>query len=904
MSFRYEIRSARHLGELAKAELPDGVTASSARASQHRDLYLDTPDDALRKRNIVCRLRLRSDDTRSLSLCIGGDVANAATRFDSETRWIDIASVVAEKTEAARRLSALINPSLLVVRTELEVERLTRISGANWLGRPRIEIHYDSAIIRRNMSSAKLFQLCIHNLRASEPDVASLALALEREHDLRRATEGTLDRADLLLRWKASSARSAGTAEEARETHSRRNESRGEFLNPELSLLAFQSRVLAIAEDDKTPLAERLKFLGIVSSNVDEFFMIRMAGLRRAAREQYEEQCDDGLTYGEQLRLIRQRVAEITRRQSDCAAKCLSALAASGPRIVQWSDLSRIEQNTLRDECREQIHPALTPMAMTLSPGHPLPHLPNLTLALAVLQRDPETRTLHLAELELPSDSPRFLKVPGRERAFIALEELVKSNIDLVYPNGVEGVYAFRVTRGGELALDEESMEDLIEAVDQATRKRAYNPAVRVEVEHTMPAFARDLMLNNLRREESGEGIGLDAGDIHDVNGLLDLRSLGSLDLPEDAALTFPAFKPSEPEFDGSILDRIGAGDLLFHHPFESFDSTVVRFLRDAADDPDVTAMKITLYRIGNSSGIVDALIDGAKQGKKVVAFVELKARFDEGHNVGWARKLEKAGGHVVSGLVGLKTHAKAALVIRRENGRLRSYAHVGTGNYNSRSAREYTDLSLFSARESLTGDIADLFNALTGGSLPPTGLSRGSLVAPHQMKDALIARIEREAANARGGLPASITAKMNGLSDASVVRALVQASNDGARVDIICRSICTLRPGALGLSEKVRVVSVVGRLLEHSRVYRFENGGNPEYFIGSADLRPRNLGRRVELLAPVTAQAHCDLLGQTLDLYMNDPTGWDLGPTGEYKQRSAAGDAAQTALMDMTTRG
>jgi hypothetical protein len=437
LTFRYEIRSARHLGELARTELPNGVVASSATASQHRDLYLDTPDDALRKRNIVCRLRLRSDDTRSLSLSIGGDVANPATRYDSEVRSIDIASVVAEKSEAARRLSALVNPALLVVRTELEVERLTRTSGSNWLGRPRIEIHYDSAVVRQNQSSAKLFQLCVHNLRASEPDVAALATAIEREHDLRRATEGTRDRAELLLRWKASPARAAVNGEEPAESHSRRKESRGEFLNPELSLLSFQSRVLAIAEDERTPLAERLKFLGIVSANVDEFFMIRMAGLRRAAREQYEEQCDDGLTYGEQLRLIRERVADITKRQSACAAKCLAALSMTGPRIVQWSELSRIEKNTLRDECREQIHPALTPMAMTLSPGHPLPHLPNLTLALAVVQRDPETRRLHLAELELPSDSPRFLRVPGREGAFIALEELVKSNIDLVYPGGV-----------------------------------------------------------------------------------------------------------------------------------------------------------------------------------------------------------------------------------------------------------------------------------------------------------------------------------------------------------------------------------------------------------------------------------------------------------------------------------
>jgi len=362
--------------------------------------------------------------------------------------------------------------------------------------------------------------------------------------------------------------------------------------------------------------------------------------------------------------------------------------------------------------------------------------------------------------------------------------------------------------------------------------------------------------------------------------------------------LNFPKFSSREPQFNGSILDTISERDLLFHHPFESFDATVVKLLRDAADDPDVTTLKITLYRIGNSSKIAEALIDAAKNGKKVVAFIELKARFDEGRNVGWARKLEKAGGHVVSGLVGFKNHAKACLVIRREKGRLRSYAHVGTGNYNSRTAREYTDISFFSARESVTADVADLFNALTGGSLPPTGLSRGALVAPHQMKDSLIARIEREAAHARAGKPARITAKMNGLSDSAVVRALVRASNDGVKVDIVCRGICTLRPKVPGVSDNIRVISVVGRFLEHSRIYRFENAGSPEYFIGSADLRPRNLSRRVELLAPVSDPEHHRALEKTLSLYVEDPTGWELNADGSYTQRKSAGLSAQSSLM------
>jgi polyphosphate kinase len=390
----------------------------------------------------------------------------------------------------------------------------------------------------------------------------------------------------------------------------------------------------------------------------------------------------------------------------------------------------------------------------------------------------------------------------------------------------------------------------------------------------------------------------LDASDIHEMDGLLDLRCLMALDLPRVETLSFGKFEPVEPQIPGSILDAIAENDLLFHHPFDSFDATVVRFLRDAADDPDVSTIKITLYRIGNSSKVADALIDAARNGKKVVAFIELKARFDEGRNVGWARKLEKAGGHVVSGLVGFKNHAKVALVTRRENGKPRSYVHVGTGNYNSRTAREYTDLSLLSAREAVTADVADLFNALTGGSLPPSGLSRGSLVAPYQMKDALIALIEREASHARAGKVTGITAKMNGLSDAAVVRALVHASNDGVPVDIVCRGICTLRAGVAGVSERIRVVSVVGRFLEHSRIYRFENAGAPEYFIGSADLRPRNLTRRVELLARVQDPVHQSELGRVLQLYVNDPTGWELAPNGAYHRRNARGEGAQQVLL------
>jgi polyphosphate kinase len=342
----------------------------------------------------------------------------------------------------------------------------------------------------------------------------------------------------------------------------------------------------------------------------------------------------------------------------------------------------------------------------------------------------------------------------------------------------------------------------------------------------------------------------------------------------------------------------IGTADLMYHHPFDSFDQTVVKLIRDASVDPDVTTIKITLYRVGDPSEVVEALLAAARNDKRVVAFVELKARFDEVHNVTWARRLEKAGGHVISGFVGYKNHAKVALVVRRENGKLRSYVHIGTGNYNTKSGREYTDLSLFSSREALTADAAELFNALTGESLPPAGLTHGALAAPTQMVDAIIAMIDREASNARAGKPSGFSAKLNGLSDAEVVRALVNAAKDGVKIDLVVRGICTLRPGIPGRSENIRVVSCVGRLLEHSRIYRFENAGSPVHYIGSADLRPRNLRHRVELLVPVVDAAQKAQLDDILGLYLEDPHGWELRSSGEYVQRAQGGSGAQEELI------
>ncbi len=879
-SFRYELRSPGHLEELASSRLPDGIPATDAHPSQHRDVYLDTEDDTLRRREIVCRFRLGADDSRLLSLRIGSGDDDSEVRVDSPVQSPEPAAAALENTEAGRRLRALVNPELLAQRLDLEVERLTRTADFNWLRQPRVELHYDRITARQGSSSRRFYQLCIHGKGRKTAPVERLARGLEREHHLRRVPVGLRDRAELLLRWKGSDDKQEGpTSPRAvhRSSQEGPDDKIAEFLNPELSLLAFQSRVLSLAEDPRTPLGERLKFISIVSSNLDEFFMVRMAGLREKAREQREEQCDDGLTRGEQVELIGESVADIMERQAQCAKDCLSELAKIGIQLTRWRDIDESPRAALRAECKEQIRPALMPMAMTLSPGHPVPHLPHLTLALAVVLRDSEDGRLHLAEIELPSDAPRFLEVPGTAGTFIAMEEIVRSNIDMVFPpERVADVHVFRVTRGGDLDLDERGADDLVDAVADAAGRRLTNPAVRVEVERGMPGFVRNLVLESLGREAAAKEAGLGPADIDEVDGLLDLRCLAKLELPDDPGLRYEPFSAAEPipEIE-SVLNAMKDGDILCHHPFDSFEATVVKLVRDASVDPDVTTIKITLYRVGDPSAVVEALLAAARNGKRVVAFVELKARFDEVHNVAWA-----------------------TLIVRKEDGRLRSYAHVGTGNYNTKSGREYTDLSLFSVRESLTTDVSDLFNALTGESLPPTGLTHGALVAPTQMVDSIVAMIDREAANARAGRPAQISAKVNGLSDADVVRALLRAASDGVTIDLVVRGICTLRPGIPGRSERIRIVSVVGRLLEHSRIYRFENAGEPVYFIGSADLRPRNLRHRVELLVPIMDQRHQGQLDQILDLYLEDPTGWELNASGEYVQRKGKGEGAQETLI------
>lgn len=668
-------------------------------------------------------------------------------------------------------------------------------------------------------------------------------------------------------------------------------------INSETSILAFTARVLELAEDLHNPLGERLRFLSIVAANLDEFFMVRVAGIKRSAAEQAEERGADGLTAEEQLDLIALHARSILARQYRCYEACMAEAEGHGARIASWSELDTVQRNELRDVVKEMT-PSLTPLAMTLSPGHPFPRLRHLSLSLAVVFVDRPGSTPHFAQVEIPDDTPRFVAVPGAS-SIIPIEELIRANVDLLYPSSViEQAYAFRVTRGTDLELQEDRSASLIEEIERASRQRFDQPVVRVEVEQAMPAVLRDVVLRELRREQGGAA--LTARDLYEVDGPLDLTCLDELPLSKDPRLWFPSFagvSPLPPST--SIWQAIEDGDRLCHHPFDDYDATVVRFFREAASDPAVTAIKLTIYRADEESPIMEALVRAAEGKKDVIVFVELKARFDEERNVGWARRMEAAGGRVVHGLVGVKTHAKVALVVRKTaNGGHRRYVHAGTGNYNAQTARRYTDLSLLTANEQITSDVQDLFNELTGRSRPPERLTNGCLISPRQLLPELVAKIEREAAYARSGRGGRIRMKMNGLSDPDIVNALVRASRDGVRIDLVVRGVCTLRPGVPGISEGITIVCAMGRFLEHSRVYHFGNGGADEYYIGSADLRPRNLRRRVELIVPVTNGANRAELDDLLTRYITDPTAWVLGADGAYTRRRAEGPCAQDQLV------
>ena len=843
-----------------------------------------------------------------MSLRIAGSNGAPPTRVSARTRSSEVTEAIATGNAVVHRLRGIVDPALLQVQLDLQVDRLTRPVARDWLRRPRVAVHLDRVSVHRGgkegaANAASFFQMCAHRLRGDGSELEALERALEQEHGLRPSTVATHERAELAVKWARLEdvPRAAGYSDAVlRATTDRDGDPAPEFINPELSLLAFQHRVLSLAEDRATPIRERLRFLSIVSANVDEFFMVRLARLS-AFGGRPDEPSDDGLTPAEQLAAITESVATIALRQSRCLRECYDVLGARGIRVRSWSDLSDTQREMLRGRFHTEIQPLLTPFAMTLSPGHPLPRLSHLSLSLAIVLRNRAGGPPRFAELELPASVPRFFDVTeGQEHVFVALEDVVRGNLDTIYPSdvGVEQSFVFRVTRTAELALDEANADDLLDEVERATAARGQGIVVRLEVDRGMPPVLRALLLEDVRREHIGTEAPCLVTDVEEIDGLLDLRALTELELPVDPSASYPRIESRRPFVDArSTFDAIGSGDVLIHHPFDSFSDTVVRFLYDAARDPAVAAIKITLYRVGNPSPVADALLEAARQGKAVTVFVELKARFDEEINVGWARALEAAGGHVVRGLVGFKNHAKVTLVVRRESTGLRRYVHIGTGNYNARSGEQYTDLSFFTTDDAITSDVSDLFNELTGMSEPPRRRSRALLVAPHHLLPAVLERIDREAAHARAGREARITAKLNGLSDPDIVRALYRASRDGVEIDLIVRGICTLRPGVPGRSERIRVQSIVGRFLEHSRIYRFANGGDPRYFIGSADLRPRNLRRRVELLVPIVNAQHRRMLDAILELYTADPTAFELQPDGSYSQRAGSGPSAQMTL-------
>src|SRR5688572_25289737 len=665
------------------------------------------------------------------------------------------------------------------------------------------------------------------------------------------------------------------------------------FLNRELSWLEFNSRVLHEAEDERTPLLERLKFLSIFSTNLDEFYMVRVAALRRQVAAGVVQMTPDGLTPQAQLEAIDVRIREMLERRRHCLHEVLiPQLDRVGVRLVPMENLTPEERTAIDAYFESEVFPVLTPLAV--DPGHPFPYISNLSLSLAVQVHDEGRNGEHFARVKVPKSLPRWIQLK-RPNHFVALEDLIGSHLPKLFPGmRVLGWYMFRITRHSDLdvpAADES--EDLLATIEEQIFQRRFGEVVRLEVETGMPQQIQALLLDEMRDTSDPAVLPLTERDVCDADPWLelgDLMSLASLEIHELRDQPFgPVTPPELREAERSIFDIIRERDILIHHPFESFGNTVEKFFNTAAEDPNVLAIKLTLYRTSGDTAIVRALTEAAQAGKQVAVLVELQARFDEINNINWARTLESYGVHVAYGLPGLKTHAKTALVVRRESDGIRRYVHIGTGNYNSRTARLYTDFGLLTCHPDIGADVSEVFNLLTGFSRQRE--YRRLLVAPATLKDKFLALIHREADHARAGHPARIFAKMNALQSPEIIHALYDASNEGVEIDLVVRGICCLRPGVPGLSERIRVVSVIGRFLEHSRLYYFHNGGDEEFFMGSADWMPRNLERRVEVVVPIIDRALHHRLATLMRVYLTDNRqGWDLQPDGSYVQRTPAG--------------
>jgi polyphosphate kinase len=674
------------------------------------------------------------------------------------------------------------------------------------------------------------------------------------------------------------------------------------YLNRELSWLEFNRRVLHEAVDPRTPLLERLKFLAIFSSNLDEFFQVRVAGLKQQVAAGIVERTADGMTPEDQLTAIAAVVRDLVERHRDCLMDAvLPALAEQGVVLHQRLDaLDPADREHVDAYFQAHVFPVLTPLAV--DPGHPFPYISNLSLSLAVVLRgaDGEER---FARVKVPKILPRWIALPTANH-FVPLEQVIGVHLEALFP-GVEilGWHLFRITRNTELQIENgDEAEDLLSLIQEEVRNRRFAEVVRIEVHAAMPASLRELLLMEFSEQQEPPALALTAGDLYEIAGVMDtadLLTLAALDLP---ALRDPVFHPLTPArltSGRNIFDVLREGDLLLHHPYESFQTSVERFIQSAAEDPDVLAIKLTLYRTGGDSSIARLLAQAAERGKQVAVLIELQARFDEENNIIWAQRLEDVGVHVSYGVPGLKTHAKIMLVVRREGDTMRRYLHIGTGNYNPKTARVYTDVGLLSADPALGADLTDLFNVLTGFAVP-TGY-RKLIVAPRGMRDRFLGMIRREIGHREAGRPARIIVKMNALVDPELIAALYQASRAGVPIDLIIRGICCLRPGLAGVSERIHVISIVGRFLEHSRAFYFLNGGDEEVYIGSADWMPRNLDRRIEAVTPIDDPADRTALRDLLLLMLEDNRqAWELGPDGTYEQRGSAGAEPERATHRM----
>jgi polyphosphate kinase len=702
------------------------------------------------------------------------------------------------------------------------------------------------------------------------------------------------------------------------------------YFNREMSWLEFNNRVLHEAFDPRTPLLERLKFMAIFTSNLDEYFMVRVAALKEQVEAEVRKLSADGRTPKEQLQMINERLRPMVVKQHRHFEQALRPqLAEQGVYLLDYIDLSQEQRTYLQNYFEEQVFPVLTPLA--IDPSHPFPYISNLSLNLAVVVKDSVTGEELFARVKVPNVLPRFIPLPLETQnlptsapktsrttvwAGVPLEQVIAHNLDPLFPGmDIQEYHPFRITRNADLDVEEDEAEDLMLAIEQELRKRRFGGSiVRVEVHSSMPESIRETLIQEME---------LTQNDVYEIDGLLclrDLFSFGALPLPE---LKDPPWSPVTPprlrrvnETDIEDLGKDGEEDffsvirkqdLMVHHPYDSFSRSVQRFITEAAYDPNVLAIKMTLYRTSGDSPIVNALIAAAENDKQVAVLVELKARFDEENNINWARKLEDVGVHVVYGLVGLKTHTKLVLIVRREEGKIRRYVHIGTGNYNPKTARLYTDMGIFSCRDELGADLTELFNFLTGYSRQKS--YRKLLVAPVDLRDRMVALIQRETEHQRNGRPGRIVAKMNALVDPKLIQTLYEASQAGVQIDLIVRGICCLRPGLKEISENIRVISIVGRFLEHSRIFYFNNNGEDELFIGSADWMPRNLDRRVEAIVQVEDADIAKDLQEILGIMLADNRhAWELQPDGHYLQRRPTNGTAeqnsQKIFMEMAQQG